>query len=58
MPEYIWIYDNRQGSEYFSHKIHSASLLYKLMGTSQRSEMEHYGKIIIVFNYFFRKTQS
>ena len=27
MPEYIWIYDNRQGSEYVSYKIECEVIL-------------------------------
>ena len=56
MPEDVWIYDNKQGSEYVSYNTLS---LYKLINTylvifrnGQRSKMERFGKIIIVFDIF------
>ena len=35
MPEYVWIFDNRQGFKYVSYYLHSAKSLYKysLQGT-------------------------
>ena len=33
MAEYVWVYNNRQGSEYTSYTIHSTRSLYKLMST-------------------------
>ena len=46
MPQYVRFYDNKQGPEY-------VSLAYS--EPSQRSKMEHFGKIIMLFNYFCKK---
>ena len=35
MPEFVWIYDNRQGSEYLSYNT-SAKSLYKIMSLIER----------------------
>ena len=65
MPEYVRIYDDRQGSEYLLYNtIHSTSLLYKLTSTYReisvfRTRSKIYdgrvGQIITVFNYFCEK---
>ena len=65
MPEYVRIYDDRQGSEYVLYNtIHSTSLLYKLTSTYReisvfRTRSKIYdgrvGQIITVFNYFCEK---
>ena len=65
MPEYVRIYDDRQGSEYvLNNIIHSTSLLYKLTRTYReisvfRTRSKIYdgrvGQIITVFNYFCEK---
>ena len=63
MPEYIWIYDKRQGSEYVSYNTYREVILlvdeYLQRQTNsesaQRSKIICFGKIILVFNYFFKK---
>ena len=56
MPEYVWIYNNRQGSEYVLHNPqHEVTLQVNeyllgdvFSGPSQTSKMEHFGMIVIV----------
>ena len=57
MPEYVWIYDNRQGSEYASYNTQREVTLQvnEYLLRDQRSKMELFGKIIIVFNYCCKK---
>ena len=65
MPEYVWIFDNRQDAEYLSYNTQRKVTLQVnkyLLGktyseSNQRSEMEAFRKIIIVFNYFCKKNQ-
>ena len=61
MPEYVWIYDNRQGSEYLygARSIYNLLSTYREIGVFETEPMmESYWKIIIAFNYFCQKTQS
>ena len=64
MPEYVWIYNNRQVSEHvrvvnITHTVHTASSLYKWMSIKrwaysepwERSKIK-FGKIIKTANYF------
>ena len=46
MPEYVRFYDNKQGPEYVS---------FAYSEPSQRSKMERFRKIIMLFNYFCKK---
>ena len=63
MPEYIWIYGNRQSSEYsrvlnMYNTIHSVRSIHKLMSSSWEISafwtLPKIGKIIIAFNYFHK----
>ena len=64
MPEYVWIYNNRQVSEHvrvvnITHTVHTACSLYKWMSIKrwaysepwERSKIK-FGKIIKTVNYF------
>ena len=60
MPEYVWIYDNIQDSEYVSHNVWRGITLqvveYLLRDRRIfRTLSEWFGKMIIVFNYFRKK---
>ena len=61
MPEYILIFDNRQGSEYVSDNtqreftLQANEYLLRDSEPGQRSKMERFGKMILVFNYLCKK---
>ena len=62
MPECVWIYDNRVLNMHHTYIVEGYSTSWWVLierwaysELSQRSKMECFGKIIIVFNYFCKK---
>ena len=54
MAEYVWI-----GREYNTQSLYkSMSTYWEIFRTGQRSKMECFGKLILVFNCFCKKTPS